>query len=80
MASMTRWTARLPTIGFFALRLREGSKHVHGVAVDLRESFRRHVVIMPRHVSRDAPPISTDSDMLAVVEEVITAASNPLNE
>jgi hypothetical protein len=48
--------------------------------VDHRESFRRHVVMMPRHVSREAPPISTDSDMLAVVEEVITAASNPLNE
>jgi hypothetical protein len=48
--------------------------------VDHRESFRRHVVMMPRHVSRDAPPISTGSDMLAVVEEVITAASNPLNE
>jgi hypothetical protein len=48
--------------------------------VDHRESFRRHVVMMPRHVSRDAPPISTGSDMLAVLEEVITAASNPLNE
>jgi hypothetical protein len=36
--------------------------------------------MMPRQVSRDARPISTDSDMLAVVEEVITAASNPLNE
>jgi hypothetical protein len=36
--------------------------------------------MMQQHVSRDAPPISTDSDMLAVVEEVITAASNRLNE